>query len=185
MRKQNIFKVMRRLNITGTKRRDPSRGNQVAHYVTRSEVDQIRGEFRSRYRGGRAVDDEVEDNAFYSAEEGVFYLIQLEPGHDPQRFKVGFAASIGERLRALRCSAPFADVRKTWPCLCLWGKTAIDCVCAGCEQVHTEVFRAGSIDEVMVRCDNFFRMMPSLSGPEKEQQKPLADTGGEDETPHC
>ena len=40
---------------------------------------------------------------FVSAEVGVFYLIQLEPQFDPGRFKVGFAANISDRLRALRC----------------------------------------------------------------------------------
>jgi hypothetical protein len=104
----------------------------------------------------------VEDSGIYSPEQGVFYLIQLEPTHDPQRFKVGFAADMTERLRAIRCAAPFATVLKSWSCRRLWEKTAIDCVTADCEQVHTEVFRTHSIQEVTDRCDKFFGMMPVL-----------------------
>jgi hypothetical protein len=95
---------------------------------------------------------------------GVFYLIQLEPDHDPGRFKVGFAANISERLRAHRCSAPFAIVAKKWPCKRLWESTAIDCVTADCEQLHTEVFRYNDLDSVIAKCNQFFAIMPACSG---------------------
>jgi len=42
--KQTIFKVMRRLGIGGTKRRDTSRGNQEVSYITRSECKRVRTE---------------------------------------------------------------------------------------------------------------------------------------------
>jgi hypothetical protein len=170
--KQTIFKVMRRLGIGGTRRRDSSRGNQEVSYITRSECDRVRTELRARYTRSGAVDGALEENGFFSAELGVFYLIQLEPEHDPQRLKVGFAANMADRLRALRCSAPFANVLKTWPCRRLWEKTAIDCVCAGCEQVHTEVFRAASIEDIVARCDRFFGMMPALGENEQALSKP-------------
>jgi hypothetical protein len=162
-RKQTIFKVMRRLGISAVKRRDTSKRNQDVSYITRSEFDRIRAELGSQNNASAPDDNGLPENGFYSAELGVFYLIQLEPTHDPQRFKVGFAANMPDRLRAIRCSAPFATILKTWPCRRLWEKTAIDCVCAGCEQVHTEVFRANCVDEVIARCDRFFEMMPALS----------------------
>jgi hypothetical protein len=99
---------------------------------------------------------------FVSAEVGVFYLIQLEPEFDPGRFKVGFAAGMSERLRQLRCSAPFATVVRSWPCRRLWEKTAIESVSAGCERLHTEVFRTGSLDEIIERCERFFAVMPPV-----------------------
>ena len=89
-------------------------------------------------------------------------MIQLEPDHDPGRFKVGFAANINERLRAHRCSDPFAEILKTWACRRTWERTAIDCVTATCEQVHTEVFRTESLDDVKARCDAFFDIMPAV-----------------------
>ena len=94
---------------------------------------------------------------------GVFYLIQLEPEHDPGRFKIGFASNIDERLRSHRTVAPLCQIVKTWPCKPLWEKTAIDSVCAGYERLYTEVFRAPSLAEVESRCDRFFAVMPDPS----------------------
>jgi len=165
---RSILRVMRRLGISGTKRHDPTRGNQSVVYMTRTECDRVRAAVVRRQKRRGLVGGNQQDTDFYSAELGVFYLIQLEPNHDPQRFKVGFAANMADRLRSLRCSAPFSAVLKTWPRRRLWEKTAIDCVCTGCEQVHTEVFRATSIEDMMARCDRFFGMMPALNAREQE-----------------
>jgi hypothetical protein len=86
----------------------------------------------------------------------------LEPEHDPGGFKVGFATSLPESVRALRCSAPVLQVVKTWPRKLLWEKTAIECVADGCERLHTEVFRTRSIDSVVDKCERFFEVMPKL-----------------------
>ena len=99
------------------------------------------------------------------AEQGVFYLLSLEPKSDPGRFKVGFATSLSERLRQLRCSAPFTTVVATWPCKRLWERTAIDSVGEGCERLHTEVFRTTSLEAVRERCDRFFALMPKIAEP--------------------
>lgn len=80
------------------------------------------------------------------------------------RIKVGFAVSLPERLRTLRCSAPFTKVVQTWPCKVLWERTAIESVTDGCKQLHTEVFRTASIESVVQRCDQFFSLMPELQG---------------------
>jgi hypothetical protein len=107
-------------------------------------------------------------------DQGVFYLLLLEPDHDPGRFKVGFAINLPDRLRALRCSAPFAIVIKSWPCKNLWEKTAIECVSEGCERLHTEVFRTASIETVIAKCESFFALMPKLS----EQRNIMAPIAG-------
>ena len=76
--------------------------------------------------------------------------------------RIGFASNLPERLRAHRCSAPFATVVATWPCLLLWEKTAIDCVTQKCERIHTEVYRTGDIPQVKNRGDQFFALMPDV-----------------------
>jgi hypothetical protein len=86
----------------------------------------------------------------------------LEPNHDPGRFKLGFATNIDERLRSHKTAAPFSKLLKTWPCKLLWEKTAIDCVSQGCIQIYTEVFRTESIDVVLSRCYQFFKLMPEV-----------------------
>ncbi len=95
---------------------------------------------------------------------GVFYLIQLEPMHDPGRIKLGFATNIKERLRSHKTAAPFSKAVKTWPCKLLWEKTAIDSVSQGCEKLHTEVFRSKSIEVIQSRCEKFFALMPTIEG---------------------
>lgn len=160
--KPTVFKVLRRLRIETQKRRSSSSGNQLVAYITQDEFRRVSEELSSSPKR-RIVenDDSAEIEAYVSAEIGVFYLIQLEPHLDPSRFKVGFAVNMPDRLRALRCSAPFASVVKTWPCRRLWEKTAIDCVSNGCERLHTEVFRITSLESVTNRCEQFFALMPS------------------------
>ena len=139
--KQTIFKILIRLGIETSKIRNSSSKNQLVAYITQDDFRRVSEElFVFAERIGPEQGDDEEADGFVSAEVGVFYLIQLEPELDPGRFKVGFAANMSDRLRALRCSAPFASVIKTWPCRRLWEKTAIDCVSVGCERLHTEVF---------------------------------------------
>jgi hypothetical protein len=154
--KQTIFKILRRLGIETSKLRNSSSKNQLVAYITHDDFRRVNEELvllTERLESQQSDGNETDD--FVSAEVGVFYLIQLEPEFDPGRFKVGFAANMPDRLRALRCSAPFASVTKTWPCRRLWEKTAIDCVSVGCERLHTEVFRATVLDEIVCKCEQF------------------------------
>jgi hypothetical protein len=162
MLKQTIFKVLQRLGIEPTKRLGANNRGQVVSYITQEQarivIETIRcGRESARNQESAEVADVVLN------ERGVFYLLSLEPTKDPGRFKVGFAASLPERLRQLRCSAPFANVIATWPCKRLWERTAIECVTVGCERIHTEVFRAASLTPVHERCEQFFTLMPNIS----------------------
>jgi hypothetical protein len=159
-RKQTIFKILKRLNITPTKQRSARGRNQLVSYITQEERLRIR-EVLAALPASVDSDDETLGDAIL-AETGVFYLIQLEPDFDPTRFKVGFTTTLAERLRHLRCSAPFAQVVQTWPCKLLWEKTAIECVTAGCERLHTEVFRAVAKQQILERCKQFFVLMPAI-----------------------
>lgn len=159
-RRQSVFKILKRLRIEPEKRRSPEKHGQVSSYITKAEFDVVKGELAAERESSAAPEDML------ATEYGVFYLVQLEPEHDPGRFKVGFASNIEERMRSHRCAAPFAKVVKTWPCRSLWEKTAIDCVCDGCQRIHTEVFRTDAIDQVLEKCDEFFSLMPRLTDDE-------------------
>ena len=163
---QTVFKILKRLGIDTTKQRDSSRRNQLVAYITQTDLERVAIELQAiAERDESDLSDNEGGDDFISAKTGVFYLIQLEPQFDPGRFKVGFAASISERLRSLRCCAPFATVIRSWPCRRLWEKTAIDSVSAGCDRIHTEVFRAESMDEIVAKCERFFAVMSSDSRP--------------------
>src|SRR6266446_5299817 len=114
VRKQTIFKVLKRLGIQPQRRRDVERGNQQIAVISGTEAAAVRDELsRSREsKQGLGVDE----TGYVNEELGVFYLIQLEPDHDPGRFKVGFTTDLEGRLRKHRCSAPFARSLKSWPC---------------------------------------------------------------------
>ena len=154
--KAYVFKVMKRLGIETVKEKSShARGQKIA-YLTTSDYDRVK-----EYLVGKEDDSDV--STIQSNIGGVFYLIQLEPEHDPGRFKLGFATNIEERLRSHKTAAPFSKVLKTWPCKLLWEKTAIECVAQGCDQLHTEVFRSESIAEVQSRCEQFFTLMPKIT----------------------
>ena len=163
VRKQRIFKVLVRLGIRPTQRREASRGNQNVATVSEAEAAVIRTEIeKSRESAGS---DGARSGTFASSSSGdvgFFYLIQLEPEHDSGRFKVGFTMDLDGRLQKHRCSAPFARYIASWPCRRVWERAAIDCVTSGCDQLHTEVFRAVSTEQITVRAQTFFGMMPRL-----------------------
>jgi hypothetical protein len=162
-RKQSIFKILKRLGVEATKRQSANSRGQVIAYITSDEARLVVADLTSA-RSFSESDGKTEGSIpeVLLAEQGVFYLLQLEPNHDSGRFKVGFATSLPERLRQLRCSAPLTTVVRTWPCKRLWEKTAIECVAEGCERLHTEVFRTTSLESVITQCERFFELMPKL-----------------------
>jgi hypothetical protein len=89
------------------KERNSANGGQAIAYVTREDYQRVvaRLTVSTPQRDGEEDDGDEEQ---WSAESGVFYLIQLEPELDPGRFKVGFAASMPvpvhgpTRLRIIR-----------------------------------------------------------------------------------
>lgn len=156
VRKQYLFKIINRLGIQTAKKKSSSHKGQAISYITNADFDRIVNEVAN------SKPNNPTDNSTTQPDHGKFYLIQLEPEHDPGRFKLGFASNMRERLRSHRCSAPFAKVLKTWPCHSLWERTAIDSVTQGCKKIHNEIFRTTDIDSVRNRCDRFFDLMPAL-----------------------
>ncbi len=163
VRKQRIFKILPRLGIRPTQRREASRGNQNVATVSQAEAAAIRSEIERSSESASGSNARSGTLAASSSDDvGFFYLIQLEPEHDTGRFKVGFTMDLDGRLQKHRCSAPFARYVASWPCRRVWERAAIDCVTTGCDQLHTEVFRAASMEQVSARAQAFFTMMPGL-----------------------
>lgn len=159
-RKQTIFKIINRLRIEGQKMATSDSRGQMALHITEEDAERVREELAPP---SAAPDDEnilARSGGYVVSQDGVFYVIQLEPALEPGRIKVGFTTNLDDRLRKHRCSAPHAMVLDKWACKSLWEKTAIDCVTAGCDRLREEVFRTASIDEVIRRCERFFELMP-------------------------
>jgi hypothetical protein len=175
--KQTVFKIAKQLGIQPIKRRDPARGNQLIALMTEADAATIRDGYAQRRRRGVQENSEMPE---FAPDEGWFYLIQLEPEHDPGRFKAGFTTDLDGRLRHHRCSAPFSAYLKTWPCKRLWERAAIDCLTAGTEQLHTEVFRAASLQHVLDTGDRLFAVMPPvtpIASSEPEEEEPPGQDG--------
>jgi hypothetical protein len=139
VRKQRIFKLLRRLDIRPTQQREPSRGNQNIAMVTLHEATKLRAEIIKSLDSSGVSSSQPGGNGsaiFWTDDVGFFYIIQLEPDHDPSRFKVGFTMDLDGRLQKHRCSAPYARYLQSWPCLRAWERAAIDCVTDGCAPPH-------------------------------------------------
>lgn len=164
--KQTLFKIIKKLKITPMKQKHSQHRGQAITCISKEEFDRIAEYFLVNQNSNRETDIGHSNEAALT-DTGVFYLIQLEPNHDPGRFKVGFASTMNERLRQHRCAAPFARIIGTWPCRRLWEQTAIDCVTADCEKIHTEVFKTDAIENVKNKCIQFFALMPEITKKEK------------------
>jgi len=176
VRKQRIFKLLPRLGIRTSQRREPDRGNQNVAMVSLEEAAMIRREIA---KSAEVADGDLPGGTtlnLFSDDAGFFYLVQLEPDHDPGRFKVGFTTDLDGRLQKHRCSAPFAKYLKSWPCRRVWERAAIDCVTNGTEQLHTEVFRTGSMEDIAKKADAFFSLMPSLISASSENESEQIDS---------
>ena len=93
--KAYVFKIINRLGIETVKEKNSDAKGQKIAFITSVDYDRLK-----EYLVGNADDPDsptVQPNI-----GGVFYLIQLEPEHDPCRFKVGFTTNIEERLRRRR-----------------------------------------------------------------------------------
>src|SRR5438132_231798 len=83
-RRQTIFKILKRLGIEPTKQRSSSSRNQLVAYITQDDYRRVSVELQAiANRGESELSDGEGADDFTSAEEGVFYLIQLEPEIDP------------------------------------------------------------------------------------------------------
>lgn len=151
-----VHKIIKRLGLETLRlRNDETRGQEALH-ISRDDYKILIAEFENQ------SDCEVPDEEAADW-RGFLYIMLLEPELDPGRFKIGFAGTVEDRLRAHRTSAPFATLVRQWPCKLLWEKTAIESITRDCEKLHTEVFRTNAIQDVLDRADCFFEVMPSLT----------------------
>jgi hypothetical protein len=159
--KSTVFRHLDKLRIERKLLRNPAKRGARCAFILREEgecvVESIQLTRRSNQQA-QGSDGVSSDGA--TDQRGMFYLIELEPEFHPERFALGFTTTLRERLRAHRRTAPFSQLRKSWPCRAVWERAAIACVAQGCKELGHEVFRAPSLDAVITRCETFFELMP-------------------------
>lgn len=153
--KSNVFKYLKKHGIHAHKRRLSGHNSQKCACLNRDEAEQI--------RKMRASEGYSHDAQSLTSGAGSFYVIRLVPDLDPRRIKLGFANDINQRLVAHRCSAPTAEVVKTWPCKASWERTAIDCLSNGLPSLSNEVFVVEDLEKLIGLGDKFFGIMPDPS----------------------
>ena len=156
VRKQWLFKIVKRLGASAVLQRSGSRAGQKVSVVSAVDAERIRQEVaqaKVSSVGSRAA-------GAINPLGGYFYVIRLEPGHDFGRFKVGYTNDLDLRLQKHRTAAPFADYIRTWPCRQTWERAAIDSVTNASQLLRGEVYRTENMDSVLERAEAFFALMP-------------------------
>ena len=96
-------------------------------------------------------------------EQGVFYVIQLDPEHRPARIKLGWARNPYRRLATHRCAAPGAVFLTFWPCLRSDESHTITRLTArGCRRISREVF---DVDDLAGFQRQYFRKQRQFEWP--------------------
>ncbi len=149
-----LFRILKRYEVETFKLKSAENHGQKVAHITIEDFEYL----KENYVNPKALDSETSIEC-----EGLFYLIQLEPELAPNRFKLGFTTNLKDRLSKHRCSAPYAQVVKTWECHVTWEKTAIDAVTQGAQRVYEEVYLHESIEKVTERCEAFFNLLPAPS----------------------
>lgn len=151
--KQSLFKLVNRLKIEKKFIKSEDARGQTAAYITLEDFEIL----KAHVDGASSLPVLQGDDASMS---GYFYIIQLEPELDPRRLKLGFAASVDDRIRKHMTSAPFSKVLAKWPCRLIWEKTVIDCLTGNSEKIYTEVFRVQDVNMTIQTAAAFFDLMP-------------------------
>lgn len=151
--KQSIFKVIDKLRIQKTKMKSEYAKGQESSYISRSDQERVRQYVMENL-------EKSESDSLKESLRGFFYMIALEPKLDPLRIKLGFTFNLNERIRDHRCSAPYAEIVKTWSSKPTWERVAIDLISKNSIQIHTEVFLLKiEMDLAVENLSKFFNFM--------------------------
>ena len=150
-----LRKYVLREGFTPVKIRLPEGKSQLMLALTRDDADKLR--LLRETQGYTATPRPV------ASGEGHFYIIPLIPDVLPSRVKLGFTTDITQRLNAHRTACPTAEMLASWPCRVTWEAAAIASITQeGCTLVGNEVFDCDSLDSLVARGAQFFRVMPRL-----------------------
>lgn len=149
--RSHLRKFILRLGIAPHKRRTPDSKHQLTLAITTEEAEAVRAEREKR--GFRDTP--------YNLETGFFYCVQLVPELCEKRIKLGYAASVEQRMATHRTVAPTAVVSGSWPCRKIWEPAIIDILASKyCQPIHSEVFECDDLPGLLAYAGKLFRMLP-------------------------
>ena len=153
--RSHAHKLAKRLRLEVANIRDGETGQMVSA-VSEADADTMRA-YRKPFGEGPA------GKSFQAPQSGVFYIVVADPQHAPLRVKMGFTASLGERVREYRCLAPEVKVVAKWPSRRAWERAAMDAITNDPRVSHLkgEVYDVESLDVIIERGSAFFAMLES------------------------
>ena len=91
-------------------------------------------------------------------DEGYFYIVLLVPEFSKSRIKIGFTNNLQNRLSSHQCSAPTAELIKSWSCKRIWEGYLTDVVARHGKCIRTEVFDVKKLDPLFRDIETAIRM---------------------------
>ena len=153
--RSHIRKYVLKNGFSPVRIRTPESGGQQTLALTREDAESV-----------RALRQQQGFNHYTptpNGTDGFFYIIQVVPELSPNRVKLGFANNAQDRLASHRTSAPTAVLVRAWQCKRPWEACAIASIARiGCKLVANEVYEADSIQNLISRGNEFFKIMPQM-----------------------
>lgn len=166
--RQTIVKAMETLEIEPIRVENPMQMGQTISYVSISDqarITQYCEDLSNQVPASVTTLPKAlisESIPAVRTDQGGFYLIQLEPKFDPERFISGYAEDIEQKLAALKSVAPFSRLIERWNCKKEWETTIIDCISQDCARLQDDVYRSKSLVATTDRTENLFKLMPKI-----------------------
>ena len=157
-RKQSIFKLLKRRGIEQVKAPGEGARGQAISYISQHDYEQLQPELSSIESDlGRSVEAEPTPGS-------VLPHGSLSPNTIRGASKSALPATSTNAYAAIARRLLSANSSRLGPASHS-GRINRDttAMCAGYERLYTEVFRASSLEEVELRCNRFFAVMPDLS----------------------
>ena len=170
--RSNTLKAVKKAGFTPIKKRTPDSNNQPAACLSMSDAEMF---IALREQAGHVPGKKrIVDAGSTANDVGEFYVIELVPGYTGD-IKFGFSESARRRLMEHRTAAPRCVIRRSFPCLRGWERTAIARITrSDCQQVGPEAFVFDSVELAIARAEAFFNLMPHVSyRPELAADSPL------------
>lgn len=127
----------------------------LASYLTQKQIDWIKNNLLpAQSEKKKLLAKRTQD----SGEIGFFYAILLVPEFSKSRIKIGFTNNLQNRLSSHQCSAPTAELIKSWSCKRIWEGYLTDVVARHGKCIRTEVFDVKKLDPLFKDIETAIRM---------------------------
>jgi hypothetical protein len=157
--RNNLVQYGRKNGFVFQKIRTPESKNLLTLALTKGEFEELK---QLRRKVGFTSKQVSRDHY------GEFYIIQPIPEVSENRIKMGFTTNIRARMKIHSASCPYLKVLTTFPCKREWEGAVIDILSDGEKKLGFEVIEVGSIEKLLEKAKQVFKIFPDLTTPDYE-----------------